>query len=165
VAVELYTPFGKHFLPSQMKCWLARILSSPVRCFVFSLVVLLGSYMSLEILRWPNILDYSLTSFLQNLEHSEVEDLLSSIVAADAIMLASAGLIGGMILRHSARTEEKGYKAIAFIGLTLIALLLSVTANMTQVSASTIALSLIFLFAGVAELLAMLAYSLGLVSS
>jgi len=121
--------------------------------------------MALEVLRLLNISEYSLTSFLQNLEHSEVEDVLSSIVAADAIMLASAGLIGGMILRHSARTEEKGYKATAFIGLTLIALLLSVTANMAQVSASTIALSLIFLFAGVAELLAMLTYSLGLVSS
>lgn len=139
------------------------ILSSPVRCFVFTLVVLCSSFVSLEALRSLNVLDYSVTYSLQNLELSQAGELMSSIVAADAILLVSAGLIGSMILRHSARAEEKGYKALMFIGLALIALFLSVSAVLIQFSASTFALSLILLFTGVVELCAVLAYSLELV--
>jgi len=114
------------------------------------------------VFRQLSILDNPFISLVHNLENSELERLLGLIITTDAILLASAGLIGSMVLSHIARTEEKGYRVIAFIGLALMALLVSIIANMVQVSASTIAFSLIFLFAGVVELLAMLVYSLGL---
>jgi len=88
---------------------------------------------------------------------------MSSIVAVDVVLLVSAGLIGSMILRHSVRAEEKGYKALMFIGLGLIAFFLSVSAILIEFSASTVALSLILLFTGVVELCAVLVYSLELV--
>lgn len=159
------TPPEKRRVLRQIKSGLRRTLSNPVHCFIFAFAVLCGSYTFLEILQSLKIIDCFYTCFLQDLESSQVGALLGSIVAADIAMLASTGLIGSMILRHSARTEEKGYTAIMFIGLTLVALLLSVSAIMIQVFAFTIALSMILLFTGVVELFAMLVYSLGLVSS
>ncbi len=159
------TPPEKRRVLGQIKNGLGRTLSNPVHCFIFALAVLCGSYISLEILQSLKIIDCSYTCFLHDMESSQVEALLGSIVVADIAMLASTGLIGSMILRHSARTEEKGYTTITFIGLTLVALLLSVSAIMIQVFAFTIVVSVILLFTSVVELFAMLAYSLGLVSS
>ena len=112
--------------------------------------------------RQLSILDNPFFSLVHNRENSELERLVGLIITTDAILLASAGSIGSMVLSHIARTEEKGYRVIVFISLALMTLLVSVIANMVQVSASTIVFSLIFLFAGVVELLAMLVYSLGL---
>ena len=180
---------GNPCIQERTRKYFANLFSSPIHAFFFFFGIFIIVFIALETLGLIGLI-HPYTYYLNNLEYTEIRDLVDLLVTTDASILAFTGVISAFILKHIIELEREakdiGYalmvgknKAeaisnvyskkretiLTFITVILISFILSILfgfgAIITQVFAFTILASLIFLFIGLIELVSLLAYSLG----
>jgi len=153
----------KPCIQKRIKMGLSKIISDPLLFLIFCHVIFgLPSFLYLK--------------YLVVLDYSKVRDLVQFIVMADTSVIAFTGVIASMILKYILETlksrtgsvvlihfKNKRDNIIFYVVFTLLSLFLSIFFSLIAIimqDSTQIILSLIFLFDGFIELIAMIVYSL-----